>query len=380
MKPTPFWMSIHPARTLVWLLVLVPAVLGVASCGKDVPVEVEPPPRPIKVYRLGGQSGDARPDYPGRVQSTKTVELSFEVPGSIIDWNVEEGQRVKKGQILSRLDPTDYRAQLEAARARLRLAEAEYQRQSKLFASGSATQRDLDVAIRQRDVARADARIAQKAVNDTKLRALFDGVIARKLVTDYRNVSAREPVLLLQDDSVFEVVIDVPEGDIARRSTGDVKDLDVEAWNRMSKPVIELASVPGRSFPAELKEFATVADPSTRTYRATFTMERPEDTAILAGMTTKLTLTGLETTASEDQLVPAQAVVGGADGDPYVWVLDEATMTVSRRPVQVGRITEDRIVVTEGLQRGDAVAMTGVNLLTDGTKVAEMEISDETRR
>ena len=380
MKPTHFRMPIQRALTRACILLLTMLSLPLGSCRKEEVVATEPPPRPIKVYRLGGQSGNARPDYPGRVQSTKTVELSFEVPGSIIDWNVEEGQRVKKGEILSRLDPTDYRAQLEAARARLRLAEAEYQRQSKLFASGSATQRDLDVAIRQRDVARADTRIAQKAVNDTKLRALFDGVIARKLVTDYRNVSAREPVLLLQDDSVFEVVIDVPEGDIARRSDGDVKDLDVDAWNRMAKPVIEFASVPGRTFPAKLKEFATVADPSTRTYRATFTLERPRGTAVLAGMTTKLTLTGLQTTASEDQLVPAQAVVGGADGSPYVWVVDEATMTVSRRPVEVGRVTEDRIVVTEGLQRGDVVATTGVNLLTDGTKVAEMEISDETRR
>ena len=271
-------------RVCTTFLALATVLTLTSSCKKEEVVEVEPPPRPIKIYRLTGQTGDARPDYPGRVQSTKTVELSFEVGGRIIDWNVEEGQRVKKGQVLSRVDPADYRAELEASRARLRLSQAEYTRQSKLFASGSATQRDLDVAIRRRDVDRADVRIKQKAVNDTKLKALFDGVIARKLVSDYRNVQEREPVLLLQDDSTLEVVVDVPEGDIAKRT----RNSDLAAWNKKAKPVVELSSLPGREFPAALKEFATAADSNTRTYRATFAMERPEGVGILPGMTLSL--------------------------------------------------------------------------------------------
>ncbi len=205
-------------RMLARGLAVAPFLLAIAmlvSCKEEVVVEPEPTPRPIKIYRLEGQQGATRPDYPGRIKAIKVVELAFEVEGRIIDWNVEEGQRVKKGEILSRLDPRDYQAQSEAARARLRLAEAEYRRESKLFASGSGTQRDLDVATRSRDVSRAELRITQKALEDTRLRATFDGVIARKLVTDFRNVAAREPVLLLQDESVMEVVVDVPERDLA---------------------------------------------------------------------------------------------------------------------------------------------------------------------
>jgi len=209
-----------PPRNPGAALRLVPLMLVVVmlvSCKKEEVVPVEPAPRPIKIYRLDGQLGTTRPDYPGRIKAIKVVELAFEVDGRITDWNVDEGQRVKKGQILSRLDARDYQAQVEASLARVRLAEAEYRRESKLFASGSGTQRDLDVATRSRDVSRADLRIAQKALEDTKLRALFDGVIARKLVTDFRNVAAREPVLLLQDESVMEVVVDVPERDLAAR-------------------------------------------------------------------------------------------------------------------------------------------------------------------
>ncbi|MBW2630050.1 MAG: hypothetical protein JRE45_20925 [Deltaproteobacteria bacterium] len=81
-----------PPRTLARGLLLVPFVLAVAmlaSCTEEVVVEVEPPPRPIKIYRLSGQLGSTRPDYPGRIKSKKVVELAFDVDGLIIDWNVE---------------------------------------------------------------------------------------------------------------------------------------------------------------------------------------------------------------------------------------------------------------------------------------------------
>jgi RND family efflux transporter MFP subunit len=377
---------------------LVPFLLSIAilsSCKKEEIVAIEPPPRPIKIYRLSGQLGSTRPDYPGRIKSKKVVELAFDVDGLIVDWNVEEGQQVRKGQILSRVeegqqvrkgqilsrvDPRDYQAEAEAARARLRLADAEYRRESKLFASGSGTQRDLDVATRSRDVSRAELRIRQKALEDTKLRATFDGIIARKLVTDFRNVAAREPVLLLQDESMMEVVVDVPERDLAGDKARSSADFDLARWNAEAKPMVELSSVPGRQFPVTLSELATAADPNTRTFRATFTMEKPKGVGVLSGMTAKLVLTGLLTTAPDDFLVPAAAVVADSQDEPFVWLVDEESMSVSKRPVTVGKITGDRIVVTEGLESGEAIAMTGVHLLTEGRVVTEMEKSDETRQ
>ena len=368
-----------PPRTLARGLLLVPFVLAVAilgSCKKEEVVEVAQPPRPIKIYRISGQLGSTRPDYPGRIKAAKVVELAFEVDGRITDWNVEEGQQVKKGQILARLDPRDYQAEVEAARARLRLAQAEYRRESKLFASGSGTQRDLDVATRSRDVSKAELRIKQKALEETKLRALFDGVIARKLVSDYRNVAAREPVLLLQDESTMEVVVDVPERDLA----GGRREVDLEQWNEEAKPMVELSALPGHRFPVKLTELATAADPNTRTFRATFSMDKPKGVGVLSGMTAKLVLTGLTATRANAVLVPAQAVLADANDAPFVWLVDEESMTVSERPVKVGKITGDRIVVTKGLEGGEAIAMTGVHLLTEGQAVTEMEKSDETRR
>ena len=366
-----------PPKPLAWFVSLAALVMMLPSCKEEMVAEVVPPPRPIKIFRLGGPQGATRPDYPGRIKSRKVVELAFEVPGRIVDWNVEEGQIVQRGEVLSRLDPRDYQAEVDAARARLALAQAEYRRESKLFASGSGTQRDLDVATRARDVSRAELKIAQKALEDTKLRAIFDGVIARKLVSDFRNVAAREPVLLLQDESVMEVVVDVPERDLA---TGRREEVDLDAWTDRVKPVVELSAAPGRRHPVRLSELATAADPSTRTFRATFIMEKPNDVGVLSGMTAKLILSEGSTTPGEDFFIPAQAIVADADKSPFVWLVDSDSMTVSKRPIQVGAVTGDRVVVTEGLEGGESIAMTGVHLLSQGRVVTEMEQSDETRR
>jgi RND family efflux transporter MFP subunit len=226
-------------------------------------------------------------------------------------------------------------------------------------------------------VSRAELRISQKALEETKLRATFDGVIARKLVTDYRNVAAREPVLLLQDESVMEVIVDVPERDLASERT---EELDLAKWNEKAKPMVELSALPGRQFPVRLSELATAADPNTRTFRATFVMEKPDNVGVLSGMTAKLELTGLSTTAPDDFLVPAEAVVADTEKKPFVWLVDDESMTVSKRLIEVGKITGDLIVVTEGLEGGEAIAMTGVHLLTEGREITEMKQSDETRR
>jgi RND family efflux transporter MFP subunit len=225
-------------------------------------------------------------------------------------------------------------------------------------------------------VSRAELRIQQKALEDTKLRAIFEGVIARKLVTDFRNVAAREPVLLLQDESVMEVVVDVPERDLA----GSQRERSLEEFNATAKPVVELSALPGREFPVELTELATAADPNTRTFRATFSMKKPEGVGVLAGMTAKLSLTGLRRTSAADVLLPVHAVLADSEEQPYVWLVDEDSMTVSKLPIEVGEISGDRIEVKEGLEGGQSIAMSGVHLLDEGMVVTELEQSDETRK
>jgi multidrug efflux pump subunit AcrA (membrane-fusion protein) len=109
-------------------------------------------------------------------------------------------------------------------------------------------------------------------------------------------------------------------------------------------------------------------------------MEKPKEISVLAGMTAKLVITGYRTTSPEEVLVPVGAVVADAEAKPFVWLVDEESMTVSKQSVVAGAITGDRIAVAEGLEGGEAIAMSGVHLLTDGMEVTELQESDLTRK
>jgi multidrug efflux pump subunit AcrA (membrane-fusion protein) len=88
----------------------------------------------------------------------------------------------------------------------------------------------------------------------------------------------------------------------------------------------------------------------------------------------------LKTTSADDFLVPVGAVVADSDAEPFVWRVDEASMTVSKQPVVAGPVTGGQIVIESGLDGGEAIAMSGVHLLTEGMQVTELRESDETRK
>ena len=75
-----------------------------------------------------------------------------------------------------------------------------------------------------------------------------------------------------------------------------------------------------------------------------------------------------------------EQLLADAEEHPFVWLVDPESMKVSKQPVEVGEVTGDRIVVKSGLEGGQAIAMSGVHLLTEGQQVTEMKESDETRR
>jgi RND family efflux transporter MFP subunit len=195
-------------------------------------------------------------------------------------------------------------------------------------------------------------------------------VLARKLVTDFRNVQAKEPVLVVQDDSSFEIKIGVPERDLTtpagRRPTED------EATRQLS-PRVVLSALPDQEFPARLTELAEVADPTTRTFEATFSFARPEQANVLGGMTAKLVLEVAAREGSGGSSVPAAAVVSGSGDESFVWVVDPTTMKVSKRAVTLGALSGSDVSVAAGLAPGDLVAVSGVHQLREGAVVRRLE-------
>ena len=360
-------------RSINYLLVVFLMLLQ-GACGKAPEPEVAAPARPVKIMTIGVNEAASTLEFPGKVTAMRDVELGFEVQGKIIDLPIEDGLEANEGDVLARLDPKDYEAARDAAVANRKAMRSAYVRAKKIFEQGAGSQAEVDKTERDIMVAEQDLVKAQKALDDTVLRAPYPGVVASKLAENFQNVQAKEPILIFQDTTTLEIDVNVPERDFVRMKPG----LSLAQRTERMKPKIAISSIPGNMFPARLKSFTTTADPVTRTYKATFTFENPPAINILPGMTARVVLLGHEYGMGGSQdtteiLIPAVAVAADENGNAYVWRVHADTMEVSRAAVTLGEMSGSDVQINSGLNAGDRIAISGVAHLQEGMKVRPLE-------
>lgn len=354
----------HRHRTRVPLALLGACVALALTACEEQAVEQAPVVRPIKIHTIGKADAEARREYPGSIRAFQHADMGFEVSGRVEEFFVREGDDVVQGEVLARLDPRDYEADLKAAQANLRKAESDLRRSKNIYKEdpGAISTETIDTHQRAVDVSKANLAVSQKALDDTRLRAPFSGRMARKLVEDFSNVKAKEPVLVLQDTSTLEIEINVPERDIARRAVRSVRDDP----SRAMEPEVIVSALPTLSFPAWVKEHASAADPVTRTFSVKLNFKSEEDLNILPGMTARVQVT---VDPSRAWSVPVSAALADDAGKPYVWKVDSESMAVTRATVELGDLIDDRVLITGGLEEGDVVAISGVHQLRDDMQV-----------
>ena len=337
------------------------AVLLITGCEKKeepVPEEVV---RPVKVMAVAGSGAGGSMTYPGKTRANRRVELSFKVPGPLVELPVEEGQAVKKGQLIARILPRDFKINLDQANAQAVNAQRQYERYKELYVRRQVSKADFDRYKASRDVAAAQLEDAKNALKDTYLRAPFDGIVAKRHVENFEEVQAKQPIVFFQDNSKIEVLVDAPETVIATlRRDNDT----IEAY-------ATFAVAPGKRFPLTLKEYSTEADPQTQTYQVVLLMDQPEGINILPGMTATVTGSRPDAdTAAVRIIIPAIAVMEDPQEKAFVWLLDRETMAVRKQAVTAGEMTgADRIEILDGLDGGETLVTSGVTKLREGMKV-----------
>ncbi len=342
-------------------LILLAAVMSflIAGCGKEEVKEKREVVRPVKLMTVKDSSGVLTQGFPGTVRAARRAVLSFKVSGPLVALPVEEGQYVKKGDLIAQIDKRDFQIAVAQAQASYREAEQQFRRYKELYAKNQVSRADFDRYRAARDVALAKLEDARNALRDTTLRAPFDGVIAKRYVENYQKVQAKEPIVNLQDISRIEVLVDVPElvmAAIKKKGAGKV--------------VARFDSIPGREFPLDIKEYSTEADPATQTYQVVFVMDQPREANILPGMTCSVTAMDKAAAGQAWILIPAIAVLDAPGDHPYVFVYDPAKGVVHKREVKIGRLEgSSNIQIFEGLKPGDQVVVAGVTKLYDGMKV-----------
>lgn len=350
-------MFIHCQQTRAWALLGLSLVLVGCQEQKPPSVAIETS-RPAEILEIVPAGLDSGLRFPGRVRAVQRAELAFNVPGQIIEFTVSEGESVAAGALIARLDAKGFETQLAAAQAELDKATTDYERVRELWDRNKAVPRaEVDQKRTALEVSPSAFAAARKDLDDTRLTAPFGGTIARRLVENYQNVQAKEPVVSLQSTDDLEILIHVPE----RVVRGEPKR--VAGFARFPDQ-------PERRFPVTLKSFSTEADPQTQTYEAVLGVTRSADAPLLPGMALEVLPADAPTGEGPTSvLVPLRAVVAGTDGAPTVWVVDPESSRVSRRPIEVGAIQGEDVVVLGGLAPGERIVTAGVNHLRDGMLV-----------
>lgn len=356
---------------------LVLSAMLLVACKEKAPEQQ--PPRLVFAMRVADTSGFAERTFPGRASAGKEVNRSFRVSGPLITFPVKVGDKVKKGDILARIDPQDYetalstlQGQLDRAQASSKRSQADLNRVENVYKKdpGAISQADIDKANQARDSSAANVRSLQASVQNardqltyTTLKAPFDGIVVETYVENFETVVARQPILRVVDPTSIEFVINVPENLISLAPY-------------VEKITVTFDALPGIKVPATISEIGKEASQATRTYPVTLLMEQPDDAEILAGMAggARIIARPPDDVKGVGIQVPATAVFTGEDmSKNFVWIVDEATGTLSRREVQLGDLAQYGVLIKSGLNPGEWIVTKGVHSLKEGQKVQIMD-------
>ncbi len=349
-------------------LALLATAIFISGCSQEPP-DTAPSVRPVKIMEISSLGGGSVREYPGFIRAAESAEVSFEVAGRIIKLNAREGKGVKAGDILAVLDDTLFVAEFDVAVANLNKARADLNRSENIFAEdpGAITQERIDSDRRAVEVSDAKLTQAHKSVDDTVMRAPFDGAVSRRLVEVFENVQAKQTVVIVENLDRVEVEIAVPERDMMGRGSGRRTREELEAIQRTVKPMVALSSFPDVEYPGVLSEVATRADPTTRTFAVRIAFEAPPNSGLLPGMTARVSG---RFQGSAPVRVPVSALASNPGAEATVWVINPDTMTAHARVVQLGQMIGEEVNIVAGLEAGEMIAVTGAAQLAEGMQVS----------
>jgi RND family efflux transporter MFP subunit len=343
------------------------AVSLVLAAGCDKPAEPAAPPRPTLTMVVGDSSALDSMVLVGEVRPRYEASQSFRIGGKIIERKVDVGAQVKKGQLIARLDAADVNLNAAAAMADVRSAEAshalavaELERQRQLFSRKFISASALD--IREAELKTSAARLAQVRAqanvsgNQTRYANLYadrDGVITMIRAEPGQVVEVGEAVVQIANLKETEVLVAVPESRMIEVKPGT--PVTIKMWAN-----------PNKAYAGRVREIAPAADSATRAFNVRVSVTDADDLVKL-GMTAGVKFKQQQAQQSQQLLIPLAALTE-RNGKKLVWVID-AENNAQPREVTAGEFSEQGVMVTEGLQAGEKIAIAGVHTLVKGQHV-----------
>ena len=347
----------HLPRRAVPVLAIA-LILAACSDESAAPPVAAPEPVPVRLTAVGAAPGGGELQATGTVRLKRETALAFNTNGRLAQVMVLEGQSVRPGQMLARLDPTGIEAASEAARAEAARAEADLQRLRKLAADGWITKPRLEAAEATATAARA--RVEQTAfdVRFANILAPTAAVVLRRQAEPGQMLTSGQPVVTIGElSSGYVLRIPMSDSDLVRVRLGQTALVTIPALG--PTPV-----------PATVSEIGARGDDRTGTFQVELRL--PAVPGLRSGLIGDAAIRAAPAptaTAATALTVPAAAVFDARADEGFVYVFDPAAKVVRARLVTLGPVDDRGIVITRGLKPGEKVVTSGPDRLHDGAAV-----------
>ncbi len=297
-----------------------------------------------------------RADVFATYEATASIESDFDAPalarvdGEVVELLVEEGEFVKAGQVLARLDGERLRLAMLSAKANLEKAQREYERYEDLHARGLVSASMYDGLRFDLDALKAAYDLAALDYDYSNIRAPINGVIASREIKRGENLAAGTEAFRITNTSNLKAELRIPQSELPKFSAGHIATLKVD-------------SMPDREFVARIERISPTIDTRNGTFRATASIDNLFG-ELAPGMFARFMIAYEK---HENALViPAHAIVN-EDEVTTVYVLDKDS--VVQREVVVGVRSGDTVEILDGLEAADQVVVVGQSSIRDGSKV-----------
>ncbi|MBD9368126.1 efflux RND transporter periplasmic adaptor subunit [Xanthomonas sp. XNM01] len=304
---------------------------------------------PVEVVKASHRAIAASYTGTAALEPRAESQVVAKTSGVALQVLVEEGQQVKAGQALVRLDPDRARLAVAQSEAQLRKLENNYRRAQQLVAQQLISAGEVDQMRYDVENARAQHNMAALELSYSTVTAPISGVIASRSIKDGNFVQINTPIFRIVDDSRLEATLNVPERELATMKAG--------------QPVVLLAdALPGKRFEGVVDRVAPVVDSGSGTFRVVCAFTGGE--ALQPGMFGRIRI---DYDQRADALVVPRLALLDDQGDPAVYVIREGKAV--RVPVKLGYTEGEWSEIREGLKEGDAVVTAGKVALRDGSTV-----------
>ncbi|MFI3246361.1 MAG: efflux RND transporter periplasmic adaptor subunit [Ferrimonas sp.] len=311
----------------------------------DETANAHPSVQPVKIMEISQPTEMA--SLAAEISASQRAQLGFRVGGALAEMNASMGHYVHTGDLLAKLDPTDFLLAQQAASAQYELASIRAQRDAKLHQRGLISDEQYDNTRTERVTAELALKQASEDLRDTEIRAPFDGYVSFTSARAAEYINANTAIITVENNQMVDLHINLP----VVQAQHIASDLPI---------TVRFGGNPTGYEGAKIKEFATSPDPDTNSYRITLSIPRPDDIFALTGMNA-----WVEVPVAANQItLPTEALFARQGQQASVWRIDS-----QKQIHQVTVTLDDQNQLISGLDLGDEIVAAGVHQLEAGQQI-----------